>query len=77
MGCDEDHLLPFAEYRAVQERPDGPTKRFIDYVHSQPLIRCVLSGHVHFHHESILPGGAVQCVTKAGFKGGAREILFE
>ena len=25
------------------------------YVYSEPLIRCVLAGHIHFNYESLLP----------------------
>ena len=58
VGCDEEHLMPFSEFRAVQQRPTADTLRFIDYVNSEPLIKCLLTGHLHFNHECRLPGGA-------------------
>lgn len=75
MGCDEEHLMNFNnEFREVQQRPTDDTLRFIEYVYSQPLIRCILAGHVHFNHESVLPGGAVQYVTSLNWRGDAREL---
>ena len=49
---------------------------FIDYVQSQPLIRAVLAGHLHYDFETRLSGGAVQLITGGGFRGCAREITF-
>ena len=74
MGCDEEHLLPYSEFRACEQRPLESTKRFVDYVNSEPMIKAAVAGHVHFHYESILPGGAVQYVTAGGYCGAAREI---
>lgn len=75
VGCDEEHLLPYEEYRAVQQRPTNDTLQFIDYVNFEPLIRCVLAGHLHYHHEGILPSGKPQLVTSGGYSGDAREII--
>ena len=74
IGCDENHLMVYSEYRAYQQRPTPSTMRFIDYVNSEPLIKCVLTGHIHFNHECTLPGGAVQLVTGNTYGGHAREI---
>lgn len=74
MGCDEAHLLPYPEFRAMEQRPSEATKRFVEYVNHAPAIRAVLAGHVHFSFESRLPGGMMQYVTDGGFRGAAREI---
>ena len=75
LGCDEKHLKAYqSEVRAREQRPTEATKRFWDYVNSQPLIKAVVAGHVHFNFESVLPGGAVQYVTDLGFNGFVREI---
>ncbi|MDO4740050.1 MAG: metallophosphoesterase [Eubacteriales bacterium] len=76
LGCDEEHLAEFTEYRAVQQRPTPETLRFIDYVLSQPLIKCVLAGHLHLPYTSALPGGLMQYVAGAGYKGYACEFTF-
>lgn len=75
MGCDEEHLDQFNdEFREIQQRPNEDDLRFIDYVYSQPLIKCVLAGHVHINYESMLPGGIPQLVTGLNCRGIAREI---
>ncbi len=74
MGCDEEHLAPYPEALARDQRPTTATKRFVEYVNSESLIKAVVAGHVHFNFESTLPGGAVQYVTGLGFNGEAREI---
>ena len=76
MGCDDEHLLPVEEFRAVQQRPTEDDLRFIDYVHSEPLIKCVLAGHVHINYESVLPGNTLQLVTGLNCEGISREITF-
>ena len=73
-GCDEEHLLPYSEFRAVQQRPDAPTLRMIEYIKSEPAIRAVLAGHLHMNYESELREGLPQFVTGGGFRGCAREI---
>ena len=74
VGCDEEHLMTYTEFRAVDQRPFPSTKRFVDYVNGEKRIKAVLAGHVHFHFESRLPGGAMQYVTGRGYQGAAREI---
>ena len=60
--------------RAREQRPTEATLRFIDCISSQPLIKAIVAGHVHFNFECRLPGGAVQYVTDLGFDREAREI---
>ncbi|MBQ6066285.1 MAG: metallophosphoesterase [Clostridia bacterium] len=74
VGCDEEHLLPYNEFRAVQQRPDAPTLRFIDYVKHEPAIRLILTGHLHFSFESNLTENLPQFVTGGGYEGVAREV---
>ncbi len=74
VGCDEEHLLPYSEFRAVQQRPDEPTMRMIDYIKSEPLIKAVLTGHLHFSFESNLTDSLTQFVTGSGYSGCAREL---
>ena len=54
--------------------PYPSTKAFYDYVCGEPMIKAVLTGHVHFPFESSLPGGTPQFVTGLGSEGHAREI---
>ena len=75
VGCDEEHLLPYSEFRAVQQRPDAPTLSMIDYIKSEPLIKALLTGHLHFSFESMLTDTLVQYVTGGGYEGVARELI--
>ena len=74
VGCDEEHLLPYSEFRAVQQRPDAPTLRMIDYIKSEPQIRAILTGHLHFGFVSNLTDSLPQFVTGGGYTGQAREV---
>ncbi|MCR5040602.1 MAG: metallophosphoesterase [Clostridia bacterium] len=74
VGCDEEHLLPFSEFRAYQQRPDEPTLEMIDYIRSEPLIKAILTGHLHFSFESNITPTLPQFVTGGAYEGVAREI---
>ena len=74
VGCDEEHLLPYNEFRAVQQRPDEATLRFIDYVRKEPLIKAILTGHLHFSFESNITPTLPQFVTGGAYEGVAREV---
>ena len=74
VGCDETHLLPYSEFRAVQQRPDAPTLRMMDYIKSEPLIKGILTGHLHFSFESNITKTLPQFVTGSGYEGIAREL---
>lgn len=74
VGCDEEHLLRYSEFRAVQQRPDEPTLRMIEYIKSEPLIKLILTGHLHFNYESNITDSLPQFVTGGGYDGEAREI---
>ncbi len=74
VGCDEEHLLRYNEFRAVQQRPDAPTLRMIDYIKTEPQIKAILTGHLHFSFESMLTPTLPQFVTGGGYAGVAREL---
>ena len=74
VGCDEEHLMRFSEYRSVQQRPDGPTLSMVDYITHEPGIIAILAGHIHFSYESRIPSGPMQYVTGGGYDGIAREV---
>ncbi|MBQ6020064.1 MAG: metallophosphoesterase [Clostridia bacterium] len=77
VGCDEEHLGRYDEFRAVQQRPDEPTKRMIEYIKQEPLIKAILTGHLHFSYESNLTQTLPQFVTGGEFDGTAREIIVD
>ena len=72
-GCEEDDL-PVDEWRAIEIRPRGATMEAIDFIKSQPLIKAVLAGHIHFSFESELAPGLPQFITGGGYDGIAREL---
>ncbi len=76
VGCDEDHL-PDDEWRAIEIRPRGITSEAVDFIKSQPQIKAVLAGHIHFSFVSELAPGMTQFVTGVGYGGVAREITIE
>ena len=77
VGCDEEHLLRYSEFRAVQQRPDDATLRMIDYIKNEPSVKAILTGHVHFNFESMLTPTLPQFVTGGAYEGFAREITIE
>ena len=74
VGCDEEHLLLYSEFRAVQQRPTEATLRMVDYIQNEPLIKVILSGHLHFDYESRLNDSLIQFVTGGAYEGIAREV---
>ena len=74
VGCDEEHLLPYGEFRAIQQRPDLPTLEMIEYIKNEPAIKAILTGHLHFNFVSDIREGLPQYVTGGGYEGFAREI---
>ena len=55
---------------------DPQVKRFYEAVALAPdtPVKAVITGHLHFHHEDILPNGVPQIVTDKGYTGGCRVI---
>ena len=74
-GCDEEHLLPYSEFRAVQQRPDKPTLDMIEYIKNEPLIMLILTGHLHIGLEERFSPTAMQYVVAGNYMFHAAEIL--
>lgn len=55
---------------------DPHVKRFYEAVALDPHtpVVAVIAGHLHFHHEDVLPNGVPQIVTDKGYTGGCRTI---
>ena len=77
MGTDEEHIETFPELRQIQHRPTPTTLRFIDYINSEPMIRVLLTGHLHFDYQNTLPGGAEQFITAANYHDCVRELILD
>ena len=63
--------------RAVQQRADAPTKEFVKYMKSQPLVKAVLTGHCHEYWEERITPSAIQYTASATYKGECAAIDFE
>ncbi len=74
VGCGEEQLLEYSEFRAVQQRPNETTLKMIGYIKSEPAIKAILTGHLHFNYVSEIRPGLPQFVTGGGYSGDAREI---
>ena len=74
VGVDEAHLMSYSDWGRETQTPTADTRAFVDYVNAESAVRAVIAGHVHFHFESRLPGGAPQLVTACSAKNAAREI---
>ena len=74
VGCDEEHLMRYKEYRQIQQRANDTTRRVSEYIFRQKNIIAIIAGHIHFPFESALPCGKMQYVTGGGFRGEAREL---
>ena len=48
--------------------------RVIDYIKSEPLIKVILTGHLHFPFVSNLTDSLLQIVSGGGFCGDATEV---
>jgi hypothetical protein len=62
--------------RRVQQRTDGPTRDFIEYLKAQPLLKAVLAGHAHAFWQEKLTSTADQIVCPGLFSGEALLLEF-
>ena len=62
--------------RAVQQRADAPTKEFVKYMKSQPLVKAVLTGHCHEYWEERVTPSAIQYTASATYRGECTAIDF-
>lgn len=62
--------------RRVQQRTDGPTRDFIEYLKAQPLLKAVLAGHAHAFWQEKLTPTADQIVCPGLFSGEALLLEF-
>jgi len=72
--CPPELMSDYSEHRIKQQRADEPTREFVRYLKTQPLVKALLTGHLHFNYEDVLFGSTPQIVTGAGYAGDARLI---
>ena len=62
----EQKMRTYPENRYLQQLADEATLEFVSYVASQPLIRLILTGHIHFDYEGVFAGRIPQLATGIG-----------
>jgi hypothetical protein len=67
-------LATYPEDRRKQQTPDEATLRAIEYIKSEPLIKVIVTGHVHRNLEDLF-AGKPQIATKGSYEGDVREIV--
>ena len=73
-GAPEELLVGYPEDRRKQQTPDEATLRAIDYIKNEPLIKVLITGHVHRNLEDLF-AGKPQIATKGSYEGDVREIV--
>lgn len=62
-GVPAELIGHYDDHRRRQQTPDEVTLRTVEYIKSQPQIRALLAGHVHYAAEVKLREGAPQIIT--------------
>jgi hypothetical protein len=65
---------PTGDYKAQLE--DSVTRDFITYLKRQPLLKCILAGHLHITVEDQFSATCREYVVGGGFLFHAREVIF-
>lgn len=63
MATPEEKMDWYSEHRFRQQKADAVTQEAYDYIMTEPLIKAVVTGHLHVNYEEKLMLGAVQLVT--------------
>ena len=58
-----DKMTCYKPERIEQQIEDEPTREMFDYILSEPMIKCLLTGHSHKDHEAMLSGNLMQFTT--------------
>ena len=62
-GVPEALMGHYDDHRRRQQTPDEVTERTVAYIKSEPLIKALLAGHVHYSLVTKLREGASQIIT--------------
>lgn len=74
VGAPEELLATYPPDRRAQQTPDEATRRAVDYIMNEPMIKAIIAGHTHLNLEETLPNGIPQITTHGSFAGFVREI---
>lgn len=73
-GAPEELLATYPEDRRLQQTPDDATRRAVEYIKNEPLIKAIIAGHTHLNFEEEW-NGKYQYVTNGTYEGDVREFL--
>lgn len=59
----EEVLATYTPWQVYEQKADEQTLEACRYIRSEPLIKCVICGHLHFNHETQTAGEIKQIVT--------------
>lgn len=74
MNGDGTLPAPAGDYRVQLEDP--VTRDFIAYLKQEPLLKCILAGHLHISVEDQFSPTCRQYITAGGFLFHGREVIF-
>ena len=74
VGAPDELLATYPEDRRLQQTPDEPTRRAVEYIRNEPLIKAIVAGHTHLNLEEEI-GGKMQYVTDGSYEGDVREFI--
>ena len=55
-GVPEELMAHYEDYRYKQQKADAMTLKVMDYIANQPLVKLILTGHLHINHEAMFAG---------------------
>jgi hypothetical protein len=62
-GVPEEMMRCYPEDRYMQQLADGVTLEMMEYIAREPLVKAILTGHLHFDYESMYAERVPQIVT--------------
>lgn len=74
VAAPRKYLTQYNDHRFLQQTPDAATLRAVEYIKSEPLIKALIVGHLHFNFEDTLDNDIPQIITHGTFAGYVREL---
>ena len=62
-GVPDELIEDYEPYRYRQQKTDATTAAFLEYVAAEPLIKCILAGHLHVDYDSTFAGRIPQLIS--------------
>jgi 3',5'-cyclic AMP phosphodiesterase CpdA len=62
----EELMQSYSEYRYLQQKPDETTIETTELIKTEPLIKAIFTGHLHYDYEGMLTDTLRQYVTGIG-----------